>query len=43
MRIGGDAYRSIHNDSDQDAQLLLFSTRDPDARTEQSEEFWPST
>ena len=41
MRIGGDAFRSVHNDTDEDAELLLFSTRDPNATTEQADNFWP--
>lgn len=41
VRIGGDAYRSVHNDTDQDAELLIISTRDPDAGTERTENFWP--
>ena len=41
VRIGGDAFRSVHNDTDEDAELLLFSTRDPDATTEQADNFWP--
>jgi hypothetical protein len=41
VRIGGDAYRSVHNDTGQDAELLILSTRDPDAGTEKSEDFWP--
>ena len=42
VRIGGDAYRSVHNDMDQDAELLVISTRDPDAGTERAEDFWPA-
>jgi hypothetical protein len=41
VRIGGDAYRSVHNDTGEDAELLILSTRDPDAGTEKSEDFWP--
>ena len=41
LRIGGDAFRSVHNDTDEDAELLLFSTRDPNAITERTgEDFW---
>src|SRR5204863_485431 len=29
------------DDTDTDAELLLLSTRDPDATTEQAENFWP--
>jgi len=41
VRIGGDAFRSVHNDADEDAELLLFSTRDPDAASERTDDFWP--
>jgi uncharacterized cupin superfamily protein len=41
VRIGGDAYRSVNNDTDEDAELLIFSTRDPGVGTEQAENFWP--
>jgi uncharacterized cupin superfamily protein len=41
VRIAGDAYRSVHNDSDEDAELLLFSTRNPNADTDRAENFWP--
>jgi len=41
VRIGGDAFRSVHNDADEDAELLLFSTRDPDASSERTDDFWP--
>jgi uncharacterized cupin superfamily protein len=41
VRIAGDAFRSVHNDGDEDAQLLLLSTRDPNAATEKAENFWP--
>jgi mannose-6-phosphate isomerase-like protein (cupin superfamily) len=43
VRIGGDAYRSIHNDTDSEAQLLLFSTlvEGAEENTEQTQDFWP--
>jgi mannose-6-phosphate isomerase-like protein (cupin superfamily) len=43
VRIGADAYRSIHNDTDSDAELLLFSTLEVGAQesTEKHEDFWP--
>jgi len=40
VRIGGSTFRSVHNDGDTEAELLLFSTRDPDAATERREGFW---
>ena len=27
VRVGGDAFRSVHNDTDDEAQLLIFSPR----------------
>jgi mannose-6-phosphate isomerase-like protein (cupin superfamily) len=43
VRIGGGAFRSIHNDTDSEAQLLLFSTLVEGAQegTEQAQDFWP--
>ncbi len=37
----GDEPYSVHNDTDTDAELLLLSTRDPNATTEQADNFWP--
>jgi mannose-6-phosphate isomerase-like protein (cupin superfamily) len=42
VRMTGGAFYSVHNDSDEDAELLLFSTRDPDAATERQDDFWPT-
>ena len=41
VRIGGDAFRSVHNDSGSEAELLIFSTRLEKPRTEQQDDFWP--
>ncbi len=41
MRIGGDAYRSVHNDTDDDAELLIFSTRLAEPPFEKRNDFWP--
>ena len=41
VRMTGDAFYSVHNDTDSEAELLLFSTRDPDASTEREDDFWP--
>jgi uncharacterized cupin superfamily protein len=41
VRMTGEEYYSVHNDSDADAELVLISTRDPEAQTEQQEDFWP--
>jgi mannose-6-phosphate isomerase-like protein (cupin superfamily) len=41
VKMNGDAFYSVHNDSDSEAELFLFSTRDPDSTTEQQQNFWP--
>jgi mannose-6-phosphate isomerase-like protein (cupin superfamily) len=41
VRIGGDAYRSVHNDTDDEAQLLIFSTRFAEPALERLDGFWP--
>jgi uncharacterized cupin superfamily protein len=41
VRLTGEEFYSVHNDTDEEAQLLLFSTRLPDARTERQDDFWP--
>ncbi len=42
VRMTGEEPYSVHNDSDAEAELVLISTRDPDAQTEQQEDFWPN-
>jgi uncharacterized cupin superfamily protein len=42
VRVGGDAFRSVHNDTDSEAELLIFSTRLAEPRTEKQDDFWPS-
>ena len=42
VRIGGEAFRSVHNDSDAEAELLIFSTRVEQPRTEKQDGFWTS-
>jgi hypothetical protein len=42
VRIGGDAFRSVHNDTDDEAQLLIFSPRLDEPPTEKRDEFWAS-
>ena len=42
VRIGGDAFRSVHNDTDDEAQLLIFSPRLDDPPTELQDDFWAS-
>jgi mannose-6-phosphate isomerase-like protein (cupin superfamily) len=40
VRIGGDAYRSVHNDGEEEAELLIFSSRLSEPPVEKREEFW---
>jgi mannose-6-phosphate isomerase-like protein (cupin superfamily) len=42
VKMTGEEPYSVHNDADSDAELLLFSTRDPNATTERQEDFWPN-
>ncbi len=42
VRMTGAEFYSVHNDTDGNAELLIFSTRDPNAQAEQQEDFWPS-
>jgi mannose-6-phosphate isomerase-like protein (cupin superfamily) len=42
VRMTGEEFYSVHNDSDADAELVIISTRDPASQTEQQEDFWPS-
>jgi mannose-6-phosphate isomerase-like protein (cupin superfamily) len=42
VRIGGESFRSVHNDTDEDAELLIFSTRLEAPRTEKQDGFWTS-
>lgn len=41
VRVDGNAFRSMHNDTDSDADLLCLSTRLDGAPFEKSEGFWP--
>lgn len=41
VRMTGEDFYSVHNDTDADAELMIFSTRLPDAQTEKQEDFWP--
>ncbi len=41
VRVAGDAFRSVHNDTDAEAELLIFSTRLPDPPVERLDGFWP--
>jgi mannose-6-phosphate isomerase-like protein (cupin superfamily) len=42
VKMTGDAFYSVHNDSDAEAELFLFSIRNPRASTEQQQGFWPA-
>ena len=37
----GEAFYSVHNDTDREAELLIFSTRLAHPPTETEEGFWP--
>ncbi|MDX6636802.1 MAG: hypothetical protein QOJ01_313 [Solirubrobacterales bacterium] len=43
VRVAPDAFRSIHNDSDVDAELVICSVRaeNMDGETETTPDFWP--
>ena len=41
VRMTGEEAYSLHNDTDAEAQLLIFSTRLADAPFEKVEDFWP--
>lgn len=41
VRVSGDAFRSLHNDTDREAELLCFSTRLENPPVEKQENFWP--
>jgi mannose-6-phosphate isomerase-like protein (cupin superfamily) len=40
VRVGGDTYRSIHNDTAEEAQVLIFSPRLENPPTEFQNDFW---
>ena len=42
VRVGGNAFRSVHNDTDDQAELLIFSPRLDEPPTETRDEFWTS-
>jgi mannose-6-phosphate isomerase-like protein (cupin superfamily) len=41
IRMTGHAFYSVHNDTDGDIELMIFSTRLADAPMEKQEDFWP--
>ena len=42
VRMTGEAAYSVHNDTDAEAELLVFSTRVSDPSFEKVEDFWPT-
>ena len=42
VRVGGNAFRSVHNDTQDEAQLLIFSPRRDEPPTETRDDFWAS-
>lgn len=42
VRVSGDAFRSLHNDTEAEAELIVFSTRLENPQDEMQEGFWPS-
>lgn len=42
MRVAADAYRSIHNDGDADAELVICSVRDDGEGGDLQDGFWPA-
>ena len=41
VRMTGEAYYSVHNDTEAEAQLVVFSTRRADRPFERLDGFWP--
>jgi mannose-6-phosphate isomerase-like protein (cupin superfamily) len=41
VRMTGEEFYSVHNDTESDAELLVFSTRIADPPSEKKEGFWP--
>ena len=42
VRMTGEEFYSVHNDTGADAELLIFSTRLEEPPTEQQQDFWPN-
>src|SRR6476469_10635573 len=42
VRVSGDAFRSVHNDADDEAELWIFSRRLDEPPTETRDDFWAS-
>jgi mannose-6-phosphate isomerase-like protein (cupin superfamily) len=41
VRMTGEAFYSVHNDTDADVELLILSDKSEDNATEQQANFWP--
>lgn len=41
VRVDADSFRSIHNDTDEEVELVAISKHAPDAQTEIEDGFWP--
>lgn len=41
VRMSGDDFYSVHNDTDREAELLIFSTRLEDPPLQRQDGFWP--
>src|ERR1044071_6483030 len=41
VKMTGEEFYSVHNDTDSDAELMIFSTRLEEPPVEQQEDFWP--
>ena len=41
VRMTGEQFYSAHNDTDREAELIIFSTRLRDPMTERQDGFWP--
>ena len=42
VRMTGEDFYSVHNDGDDEAELIIFSTRLEEPQAEQQEDFWPA-
>src|SRR5690349_11752563 len=42
VRVAGHPFRSVHNDTGEEAELLIFSPRLDEPPTEKQEGFWPT-
>jgi hypothetical protein len=43
VRVARDAFRSVHNDTGDEAELLIFSARLDEPPTEKQHDFWEPT